>query len=432
MNCDRQGVVLSHRNAPSGRTPPHPPRMLSFSSASVRVAHTRRAVEECLAAVAPASLADCRVLMVHATMGHDFRELAGTAARLAPHACIVGASCSAVTGREGGGESLKDIAAMAISGEGVDAVHAEGLDPHNCVDRIASMASELLARLPGLHLVYLMLPGVTGPPQDLCLHAISGILGPEVKVFGACSSDNLHAGRSYQVFGRGVHVGSAWMVGFADPSLEVITGLSHGFVPFGEPLVVSRAEGNRILELNGSPAWSEYTRLLGLPEHADRRDTIPIGALAEHADHPAGRFPPLLRMVGCRDPDGALRYSTTIREGTRLWLTLRDEDQVAADLARMTAEIGNRAAGRTPVAVFQTDCTARGRHLFNKSARARLLVGMQSAFAGEGGTPPWLGIYGLGQFVPVGGRNECHNYASGLCALYRRPGQGHAGGSDKA
>ena len=119
MNCDRQGVVLSHRNAPSGRTPPHPPRMLSFSSASVRVAHTRRAVEECLAAVAPASLADCRVLMVHATMGHDFRELAGTAAGLAPHACIVGS---------------------------------------------ASMPSDLLARLPGLHLVYLMLPGVTAPP----------------------------------------------------------------------------------------------------------------------------------------------------------------------------------------------------------------------------------------------------------------------------
>lgn len=400
--------------------------MLTFSSASVRVAHTRRAVEECLAAVAPTTLADCRVLMVHATMGHDFRELAETAAALAPHAGIVGASCSGVTGREGEGETLKDIAVMAMSGEGVDAVHAEGLDPRNCAARIASMARELLARMPGLHLVYLLLPGVAGLPQDLCLRAISEILGPGVKVFGACSSDNLYAGTSYQVFGRGVHLGSAWMVGFADPSLEAITGSSHGFVPFGEPLVVSRAEGNRILELNGSPAWSEYTRLLGLPEDADRRDTIPIGALAEHADHPAGRTPLLLRMVGCRDPDGALRYSTTIREGTRVWLTLRDEDKVAADLARMTAEIGDRAAGRTPVAVFQADCTARGRHLFTKSARARLLAGMQSAFAGAVGTPPWLGIYGLGQFVPVDGRNECLNYASGLCALYRRPGDRHA------
>ena len=117
-------------------------------------------------------------------------------------------------------------------------------------------------------------------------------------------------------------------------------------------------------------------------------------------------------MVDCSHANSAKQY--------------RRQVEVAADLARMTAEMGDRAAGRTPVAVFQADCTARGRHLFTKSARARLLAGMQSAFAGAVGTPPWLGIYGLGQFVPVDGRNECLNYASGLCALYRRPGDRHA------
>ena len=46
-------------------------------------------------------------------------------------------------------------------------------------------------------------------------------------------------------------------------------------------MVVTRAEGNKIYELNGRPAWEEYTRRLELDASAACADTIPIGALAE-------------------------------------------------------------------------------------------------------------------------------------------------------
>lgn len=39
-----------------------------------------------------------------------------------------------------------------------------------------------------------------------------------------------------------------------DPTLEVATQAIHGFVTVGDPMLVTRAEGHKILELDGKPA----------------------------------------------------------------------------------------------------------------------------------------------------------------------------------
>jgi len=216
---------------------------------------------------------------------------------------------------------------------------------------------------------------------------------------------------------------SAWLVGFADPGLEVITGASHGFVAVGEPLVVTRAEGNRIHELNGRPAWAEYTRQLGLPPDAHCGDTIPVGALAELLDDRKAvdyGNSHILRAVTSCEPAGTMHYPTTIREGTPLWLTVRDEERIFSDLDRMTGLIDSRAGGRKPVAVFHADCLARGRHLFQRILKEELISRMQAPFLSGGEVPPWIGLYGFGEFARLDGANEYHNYTSAVYAIYRR------------
>jgi hypothetical protein len=187
-------------------------------------------------------------------------------------------------------------------------------------------------------------------------------------------------------------------------------------------MVVTRAEGNKIYELNGRPAWEEYTRRLELDASAACADTIPIGALAEALspalaeeygnDH-------ILRAVTSRDADGAMLYATTCPVGTPLWLTVRDEERIFRDLDRMIAAMVAVGAGRELVAVFHADCLARGRLLFNRIMKDELVRRMQYPLSRDGAVPPWLGMYGFGEFARLGGRNAYHNYTTALYALYR-------------
>jgi small ligand-binding sensory domain FIST len=69
--------------------------------------------------------------------------------------------------------------------------------------------------------------------------------------------------------------------------------------------------------------------------------------------------------------------------------------------------------------VFQTDCLLRGRTLFNKVMKDEITAMMQNAFLNGGETPPWLGMYGFGEFCPLGGENLFHTYTTSLLVLYR-------------
>jgi hypothetical protein len=395
--------------------------MLEFTSASARVINSRRAIAECVEILGGSPELDCRLLMIHASVGHDFGELAAEARRLAPGATIVGASCCGVIGREGVSETMKDVAVMAVKGEEVNAVHVDHVFGHNSLEKSRELALEIRRTLPGVNMVYFLASGID-IANDECIRAIEEILGPEVTVFGATSADNMRGLTSYQIFDAGVYEHSAWLVGFADPSLKVVTGASHGFVAVGEALWVTKAEGNRIFELNGRPAWLEYTERLGLNSDAHCGDTIPIGALAERLDESlAAEYgnSHILRVVTSRDGGGTMLYATTIREGTPLWLTVRDEDRIFADMDRMTSRITAEAGNGKPVAVFHADCLARGRHLFNRILKEELVSRMQAPFSVDGEVPPWIGMYGFGEFARLGGRNEYHNYTSAVYALYR-------------
>jgi len=396
--------------------------MLSFHSASARIVDSRRAIADCLEAACGDRSADIDLLVIHASMGHDFGALASEAAALAPRARIVGASCCGVVGTEGVSESLKDIAIMAVRGPEFAVAHTDDIRGGNSGERARSLAADIKQQLPGVNMVFFMASGID-IDNDACIAAIEHELGPEVTIFGATSADNMRGVTSFQIHGTAVYTHSAWLIGFADPTLEVDTQASHGFIAIGEPLLVTRADGNRIRELNGRPAWGEYTRRLGLAPEATCAETIPIGALAEELpadlaaeygnDH-------ILRVITRRDDDGTLHYPAGVTEGTRLWLTIRDEKRIFDDLDRMMRSISQRTGESEIAAVFHADCLARGRHFFHRILKEELVSRMQQPLARKGIIPPWLGMYGFGEFARLGGRNTYHNYTTAIYTLHRR------------
>jgi len=394
--------------------------MLSFHSASARVINTKRGVTECMEIALGDSYADCDLIILHASIGHNFQELIQQAKEMAPKAKILAASCCGVVGREGVSESMKDIALMAVKGKEFAVAHVDEIFGHNSYEKTLEMAQSLKQQSPDINMIYFLASGID-IADDLCIKAFESVFGPEVTIFGATSSDNMKGFISFQAVDDKVFEHGAYAVGFSDPTLTIDTQATHGFVAVGEPLVVTKSNGHIIEEFNGKPAWQEYTKRLGLPETATCGDSIPVGALGEKLSPELAKEygnNHILRVVTKHDGNN-MYYATQCPIGTELWLTKRDEELIFSEMDRMVKVMNERANGKTPVAVFHADCLARGRFLFDRIIKEELVSKMQNPFYVDGNCPPWLGMYGFGEFARLGGKNEYHNYTTALYVIYR-------------
>ncbi|MEZ4800511.1 MAG: FIST N-terminal domain-containing protein [Flavobacteriales bacterium] len=395
--------------------------MLQFYSASTRVVNTKRAVEECMEIALGQDYSNCDLLIFNAAIGHDFKELVSKAKEAAPNARVLAASCCGIVGREGVSESMKDIGLMAIRGNDFAIASTNEIYGHNSFEKCLKLAMQLKEQKPKINMIYFLASGID-ISNDQCIKAFEAIFGDQVTIFGATSSDNMKGFVSYQAVDDQVYEHGAFAVGFADDSLYVDTQATHGFVAIGEPLVVTKSTGHIIHEFNGQPAWQEYLKRLGLPENANCGDSIPIGALGEKLDPALAKEygnDHILRVVTKHEGDD-MYYATDCAEGTELWLTKRDEDLIFSEMDRIVNELNKRSEGKKPLAVFHADCLARGRFLFDRIIKEELVNRMQYPFYDNGQCPPWLGMYGFGEFARLGGRNTYHNYTTALYAIYRK------------
>lgn len=395
--------------------------MIEFASSNIRSVNADRAMQEAIEMAYGSPTSACDLLLINAAVGHDLVALSRSAQRLCPQARILAASCAGVVGREGPGESIHDIAIMGMSGDGFAVAQVDGLVGSTSFEKGAELARQLLDTPHPVRMVYLLASGID-IANDRVIEGIESVLGPDVVIFGATSSDQMQGVATYQAIDGELFQHAAFAVGIWDPTLEVVTQATHGFVASGEPFEVTAAVGNHIVELDGRPAWTVFTERLELPPTATEGDTIPIGALAETlptelADEYGN--PHILRVVTHHTDEGALVYATECSPGTQLWLTVRDEELIFTDMARMLESMQSQAPGSAPVAVFQADCLARGRRLFNVVMKEELVHLMQQPFSQDGVVPPWFGMYGFGEYARLGGRNAYHNYTTALAAIYR-------------
>jgi len=398
--------------------------MIEFFSASTRMVNSKRAMTECIeAAFGEGNDTQCDVIMIHASIGHNYQDLAAQAHELVPGATILGASSCGVIGSEGVSESMKDVAIMAMKGGSneICTAYVDSIYGHDSFEKARQMGKSLKQQNPAINMLYLMASGID-IADDQLIKGLEAELGSQVTIFGATSADNMKGIVSYQIVNQQVLEHGAFVIGFADPTLSVLTRATHGFVASGESMTVTRSEQNRIIELDGRPAWDVFTERLGLDHSASCGETIPIGALAEELPDDLKQEygnNHILRVVTKKDDNGTMHYATHCPVGTRLWLTARDEDLIFNEADKMMEWFNQQANGKKPVAVFHADCLARGRYLFNKIMKEELVAAMQEPLSINGIVPPWIGMYGFGEFARLGGNNEYHNYTSALYAIYR-------------
>ena len=398
--------------------------MLQFFSASTGVVNSKRAITECIEnALEGQPDLDCDLIIIFTAIGHNFKELLSEAHRLVPNALVAGCTCAGVIGREGPDESLRALAIMAVKGPKnefavVGIPHADYSSPY---DAGHELADELRKKGEGINMIFFHPSVGNMMPFSECCRGIESVFGPDVPILGGVSTDNMKFVNNYQFIGEQIFEQGAIMIGFADPTLEVISAANHGFEIIGKPFEATRHEGNHIFEFDGKPAWKSWTERLGLPVTTPAMDVLSFAPLAveipkENQDEYGSKY---LVYGALPNKDGSIFGTMLFADGTKFWITRRNEKGIHEGVERMMVQLLEKCRGRMPVAVFHADCAARGRLLLNRIVKEEIIGQMQYPLCRDEKVP-WLGMYGAGEFAPLGGRNEVHQYTTSLFVIVKK------------
>ncbi|MFX1520413.1 MAG: FIST signal transduction protein [Promethearchaeota archaeon] len=104
--------------------------------------------------------------------------------------------------------------------------------------------------------VILLPDGISGNVKDIVEGAYS-VLGASYALVGGGTGDNLKFLSTFQFHNGKVFQDAA--VGIIIVSKNCGRGVAHGWMPFGDPMMTSRVDGNVIKEIDGKPAIETYS-----------------------------------------------------------------------------------------------------------------------------------------------------------------------------
>ncbi len=185
--------------------------------------------------------------------------------------------------------------------------------------------------------------------------------------------------------------------------------VSQGCRPVGPEMIVTRAEGNILLELAGVPALRRLHEVLEELTPAERLSFgggPQIGvAMNEYADeHAVGDY--LIRaVIGIEEERQAVAVADVVEVGRTVRFQLRDAAAARADLA---ARLQPAAAARGALLI---SCNGRGPGMFGRADSDVQLV--RDCLGGA----PVAGLFAGGELGPVGGRNWLHGFTASILAF---------------
>jgi small ligand-binding sensory domain FIST len=323
----------------------------------------------------------------------------------APHAI----GCSSSHGVIGGGHGIEDVSAVSV-------FVAAGADL-----TIRSFHLEVMATNDSIAVVGM--PEVEASDQVAVLLAdaysfpVEGFVeSSQLSLRGLPVSGGLAVGGQGSgstrllIDDRVVERGAVGLVLSGAPVVEAV--VSQGCRPIGNPMTVTRCEGNVLLELAGRPALQRLEDLLitlSPDDQAIAATGLQIGVMHdEYADsHEQGDY--LVRSLVRVDPDrAALVVADDLRVGQTVSFQLRDPLAASHDLQRTLASWGSPSTRGRAAGVLLFSCNGRGERFFTTSDHDAVTVRDQL------GGAEVAGYFAAGEIGPVAGRNHLHGFSASM------------------
>ncbi|HMD45534.1 MAG TPA: FIST N-terminal domain-containing protein [Acidimicrobiales bacterium] len=250
----------------------------------------------------------------------------------------------------------------------------------------------------------LLTDGLAGDQQEIVRGAY-GVLGAEVPLVGGCAGDDLAMTRTYQFFDDEVISDSVVAAGIASDAPMGI-GVRHGWKRVGEPMLVTKADGNQVFTLDDRPALDSYLAHLGvadgsaLDEPGFRRlaMTHPLGlSRREQEEH--------VRFIGGADfSERSLSCIAEVPQGGLVWMMEGDAESVLAATDAACRDAVDALGGRPPIGLFAFDCIARRGVLGDDNIMSEM-----ERIATPAAGAPVAGFYTYGEIARTRGVHGFHN-----------------------
>jgi small ligand-binding sensory domain FIST len=201
-------------------------------------------------------------------------------------------------------------------------------------------------------------------------------------------------------------------------AIVVDTIVAQGCRAIGDPMRVTRAQDNLIVELDGRAPLEVLRELL--PRLSDRdqrlaRSALFLGVATDPlVDEPQPSADAYLirNILGVNPDNGALAVGDEPRAGQSVRFHLRDALASAEDLE---THMGRYAQTVPPAGALLFSCMGRGQNLYGRPDHDTDL------FREKVGDVPLGGFFANGEIGSVGGTTHLHGFTSSF-ALFRAPG----------
>lgn len=351
------------------------------------------------------------LVFVFATPRYDLPVLLAAIRSVTGDAPLVGATGS---GEIVNGEYLgfgEGVGVLALSAGSYRFGIASGSHIRGDLDRagqVLTHASQQAAGSSPHAAVLLLIDSMAGDLQEF-VRGVYRIAGPKVAMVGAGAGDEQKFVRTVVFHDDAVIEEGAVVIWVAsEHPLHVIT--RHGWHPIGIPLIVTRAQGTEIIELNGRPAADVFEEQIGISPGQLSAEQFWATAI----QHPFGLLQPdgstVIRVARTKTPQGTLTIHGCVpATGSAVQVMAGSADDLMAIAGPVVAE----SLQATPEArvVLTFSCAARARIFGTRvSEEARLM----RAAAGTGCA---FGFYCCAEFARTAGVLGTHNATLTTLAL---------------
>jgi hypothetical protein len=384
-----------------------PPCGVGHSHVSESESAGREAVRMALAGHTPTAE---DLVVFFASTGYDIEALYRAAVAEAAPAGVFG--CSS-TGGFTHAEQVPSgcVAAVLVADEssfGVCHVECDESDIAGSARSAAQLARDRAGDRHANSVLLLLADGLTPDQRELARGAYE-VTTAVIPFVGGAAADNLTWERTY-TFGDGRVLTNGIVAVWIDSARPMGVSVDHGWRPVGKPMIVTRAEGTVVYELDGTPALEAY-----LAEQGDGLDPTDAeffrNALGSPVGCPNARGRYDVRQLHAYLPEGGgINFNTGVSEQSILQV-MSSDDEALIEGARRAAKEAVHHLSRKARLVLVFSCGSRV-PLLGDRVRDEV-VAISSALDGA----PVCGFFTFGEFARTTGSSGVHNSSVAVLAL---------------
>lgn len=372
------------------------------------------AIAEAIAALFPEGLAAVEapaLVMAFLSPSYPIQSMAGDLQAALGSVPLIGCSTS---GELTGSRSLRrSLVLWALGGAGFSVRVGMGQGKSGSLREASRQAAHCLDDLPSHphRALVILADGLCGDQMEVVRGAYE-VAGASVPLVGGCAGDDLAMRSTFQIHGGKV-LNQAVVAAAIGSDSPIGIGVSHGWQPVGEPMLVTGSSGVSVMSLDDRPALDVYLETLKAPPEAS---ASPEAFAAFAATHPLGiprRDRIEIRYVASADLETrSLTCIAGLPQGGMTVFMQGNSDSVVAATETACKEACAALAGAAPIGMLLFDCVARRSVLESASADGEFECVQELL-----GPLPVAGFYTYGEIARTHGAGGFHNQTLVALAL---------------